>query len=172
MSIFQVSPYLPEDVRIAANAADRFLSRNLGPIVFSKKGAFTYTKMSHEEIFRSLQNEYDLRKSFDKKILLMPIVPKNARTKMIATTFKDHPDHVFFNVNKVKYTLLRSKFITIIHEFCHLAGFGHGNNYLQHSTRKRNSVPIWVAHAAADWFDSQNFLNDGNSASVKLEKIA
>lgn len=154
-----VSHYLPAHIKSASLEAEDFLMNGLQ--VIHEKKSFSYCNHTPKAIIRQLTATLDMYANFNKSILVNPLVPKYRGTSMVATTFSNKPDEIFFNALKVNTDFIRRYARrTFIHEFCHIAGFNHGTgrmaNYFQGSEKKRNSVPIWLADRGDVWIEKKN----------------
>ena len=150
-SIFTASEYLGQEMKLACELAHKFLEEELHSVVLSRKSDFTFTKHSPKDVYRQINALFESYKSFGEDVPLHPIAPKNKKSSMNATTFRNKPGEIFFNVYRVNLSEVWEKVATLVHEFCHLAGFGHGNNHFQWSEKKQNSAPIWIANKAKAW---------------------
>lgn len=81
-------------------------------------------------------------------VRLLTYRPWNPMTKAIAMTNGD--GNIHFNVYKVSKTTLASKVGTILHEYAHLCGFKHGNNF---KTKEKclYSVPYYLSENVERW---------------------
>lgn len=123
--------------------AEDFLKHKLSVIL--GQSSFTFTDDTPERVFNHLASEVTNYKNGRVPTLVEPWKPLNPWTSAIATTFKDKPGVIFINVRKINQRSAREYAATMVHEFCHLAGYGHGSNYNQGSVEKLQSVPIWLA---------------------------
>jgi hypothetical protein len=74
--------------------------------------------------------------------------PWNRFTRAIAMTNGDGAIH--FNIYKIDKTDLASKVGTILHEYSHLCGFKHGNNY-KTKEKCEKSVPYFLSSNVEKW---------------------
>lgn len=154
--IFKVDRSMPVShaaiLRGAADLAHTFL-RTKTYVTIDKRGPFTFTDLSPEQIAVRLADHADTLLRTQKYVDVRPWRPNNPWSKAIATTFSHIPNVVFINTRK---SFATPNYVgTLVHEFCHIAGFGHGegrfSNYNQGSEPKLSSVPIWMAGAATRW---------------------
>ena len=74
--------------------------------------------------------------------------PWSPFTRAIAMTNGDGAIH--FNIYKISKTTPESKVATILHEYAHIAGFSHGNNY-KTKHKCEFSVPYYLSENIARW---------------------
>jgi hypothetical protein len=74
--------------------------------------------------------------------------PFNPFTKAIAMTDGDGSIH--FNIYKLKSGAVADLVATICHEYGHLCGFGHGNNY-KTNYKCEWSLPYYLSENVSRW---------------------
>lgn len=91
---------------------------------------------------------YDDESDTHEPIKIFTYKPAWRFTKAIAMTNGDGAIH--FNIYKINKTSLESKVGTILHEYAHLCGFKHGNNY---KTKEKclYSVPYFLSENVKRW---------------------
>jgi hypothetical protein len=76
--------------------------------------------------------------------LYRPLNPwSSARAK-----FQNGAIHLNVHYVNKKTTTIQKLIGSLVHEYCHAAGFGHGNNY-RTKNKERYSVPFWAGIEAA-----------------------
>jgi len=131
-------------ITLAVNTAEMFLQHKLSVIL--GQSSFTFTDDTPERVFNHLASEFTAYQNGRAPILVEPWKPFNPWTSAVATTFKNKPGVIFINVRKINQRSAIDYARTLVHEWAHVSGYGHGSNSNQGSTEKLKSVPIWLAN--------------------------
>lgn len=129
-------------INAAAKLADQFFETELH-VILGRRAEFTHTKDTVVQVFNHIASNHK-----DMIIEVLPWKPFNPWTAAIATTFKNKPGKVFINVRKINQRSIAEYVNTLVHESCHLLGYGHGSNSPK---GKENSVPYWLGVQSEEW---------------------
>lgn len=126
----------------AMRLAEQFFETELH-IILGRRDEFTHTEDSVMQVFNHLASNHKNR------IIIAKLwKPRNPWTSAVATTFKNKPGEVYINVRKINQRSIQDYVNTLVHESCHVLGYGHGSNSPK---GKENSVPYWLGAQAEEW---------------------
>ena len=127
----------------ARDIAEDFLYHKLGAIL--EVSIFTFTDDKPETVFNKIASECTAYHNGKAPVLVEPWTPWNPWTSAIATTKSNAPGVIFINTRKINQRSAKEYAATFLHEFCHIVGYGHGDNFNQDKEPKLSSVPIKLA---------------------------
>ncbi len=136
-----------EKIDRAIEFVDLLLKGCIDPKYFMERileKQFTYIEYG-QGVFKTL---IDTRvKAETNPIDILPYKPKWPWSKAIG--YSDGKN-IYVNMRKIDALTVADYVGNLVHEFCHVAGFSHGDNYKK---GKENSVPYWCGELAKRMYE-------------------
>lgn len=129
-----------EKLKKASDLANDFLWNHLS--VIKKEPYFSHTKLTSKQVYDQIKAHLEKGQAIEVRLYK----PFWWRSKAIAYT--KGKNVIFINQYKLNERSATEYANTLVHEYLHIVGFGHGNN---NPKGKEQSVPYRVGQLAEDY---------------------